>query len=84
MPRFYFDVTDGNSTLPDASGDDLADVREARSSALEVLAGLARQHIPNGDRERLSITVRQDDREVVYVATLTLSGEWKIDPDRGS
>jgi hypothetical protein len=41
---------------------------------------MAQQGIPDGERRTFTASVRDENGTVVYVATLTLVGEWKVSP----
>jgi len=80
MPRYFIDTSDGDRSLRDEEGIELADDAAARLSALDALPDMARDVIPDGDERRLSVCVRNAESEVIYHATLTLAGRWEQDP----
>ncbi|KRD95850.1 hypothetical protein ASE63_12605 [Bosea sp. Root381] len=79
MPRYFIDTSDGDRSILDEEGIDLADDAAARLSALDALPDMARDVIPDGDERRLSVSVRNAEGEVIYHATLTLAGHWERD-----
>ena len=77
MPRYFFDTDDGDQSLRDEDGLDLPHVEAAREAALDVLPDMARDKMPDGDRRTFVASVRDDRGIVVYIATLSLKGEWQ-------
>jgi hypothetical protein len=80
MPRYFFDIDDGDQRSLDHEGMEMPDVWAAREGAIAVLPDVARDVLPDGDRREMVSTVRDESGTVVYIATLSLVGGWKIDP----
>ena len=59
MPRYYFDIVDGQGLIPDDEGIEMADQRSAEIEAAKSLAEMARDTAPIG-RHQMSIEVRTD------------------------
>lgn len=76
MPRYFIDSSDGDLQVIDREGLELATQREARQAALEALPDMARDLIPDGDRRRFTVSVRNEAGTTIYSAALTLEGEW--------
>lgn len=76
MPHYFIETNDGDSFHRDRDGLDLKDDQAARVQAIAALPDMARDKIPDGDRRRLSVAVRNGDGRLIYRATLTLEGEW--------
>lgn len=76
MPRYFIDSSDGNFSHIDTEGVDLADQNAARYQALDALPDMARDVLPDGDQRRLVVSVRDETGQVIYRASLTLSGAW--------
>jgi hypothetical protein len=79
MPRYFVDTADGEFAFVDSEGFEAPDHQAARRFALAALPDMANDSIPNGDRQRFVVRVRNDKGELVYSATLTLTGEWAHD-----
>ena len=79
MPRFYFDVWDGNVQVSDVDGTDYADRMEARNEAMGILSDLGRNALPDGDHRTFAVNVRDDRRAMIYSATLAVSERWLVD-----
>lgn len=75
MPRFYFDVDDGAGHRRDEDGVELTSLREARAEALETLAEIAEEELPDGDRRDFVIEVRHGSAEPALRASLSLRVE---------
>ncbi|QGY03453.1 hypothetical protein MMSR116_17285 [Methylobacterium mesophilicum SR1.6/6] len=74
MPRFFFDIHDGQF-LPDTDGTECADLDAARREAMISLPEIARWIIPrDGDNQAFTVLVRDEGGTVVYTATLTFAG----------
>ena len=74
MPRYFFDVQDGNTHHTDDVGEVLDGLETAFREAMGLLSELAQQILPNGKDRALISTVRDEDGKGVYKATLTLTG----------
>ena len=85
MARYYFDIHDGRTFVPDAIGQDCVDVDQIRREAMRALPEIARDAIPQRGTEAQAFTVivRNADSAAVYSATLTFSGLW-MTPEGGS
>ncbi|SDA33104.1 hypothetical protein SAMN02799622_05448 [Methylobacterium sp. UNC378MF] len=79
MPRFFIDTDDGDTFVEDDEGLDLPDSEAAREIALRALPDIARDKMPDGDDRTFRASVRDETAAVIYEATLTLAGGWKVD-----
>ena len=77
VPMFFFETFDGEVCHGDKNGMDLPSDREARLEALSALPDMARDKIPDGDFRIFRTLVRDHCGEVVYEASMTLTGRWK-------
>lgn len=74
MPRYFFDIHDGEFR-PDAEGTDCADFEAARREAMIALPEISRWAIPaDGDNQAFTVLVRDERGALVYTATLTFAG----------
>ena len=76
MPRYYFDVDDGNGLNTDNDGVECASLDDLKFAAVDALPDLARDELPNGDRVRFSVKVRDLSGKYLLEASLTLNVEW--------
>lgn len=80
MPHYYIDTDDGALFVLDDEGREFADVEAARAMTQRALVDMAGRPIPDGERRSFTAAIRQGNGTVLYVATLTLSSEWKASP----
>ena len=76
MPRFFFDVADGEFVAHDEEGDDLLSWQEAREYADDLLPDIAKADLTSNDRRVFAIQIRDEAGQVGYKATLTFAAEW--------
>lgn len=77
MPRYFFDTDDGSETVIDVVGRELLDDVAARWAGLGTLPDMAHDKITEGDHRTFTVSVRNAQDTVIYVATLALMGGWK-------
>ena len=80
MPLYFIDTDDGDVHHHDTEGHDLPSAQAARDAAHDALPDMARDKLPDGDKRTFSATVRDQAGTVLYAATLTLAGEWRVTP----
>ena len=78
MARFFIDTDDDALVVLDEEGQEFPNVETARNAAQRVLPDMARQKMPDNERRTFAARVRDENGAVVYVATLSLVGEWMI------
>lgn len=76
MTKLYCDFDDGHSGLRDDEGFDFPDVEAGRLSVLRTLGEIAKDALPKSDQQALTASIRNASGDVVYSATITVSGEW--------
>ncbi len=86
MPRYFFDIHDGERLYRDAEGSDCASLDEVRLEAMQSLPEVARHRIAlrDEDRQAFTVLVRDEQHNVIYSATLTFAGLWLNDPLPGT
>lgn len=72
MPRFYFDLDDGDHRTIDDEGMELTSLDEAKRRAIAVLPAMARDVLPDGDIHVVVADVRDESGRGRIRATLTL------------
>lgn len=77
MPRFYFDTDDGQTSMKDVYGIELANADAARAVALRALPDMAQQTLPDGDQQKMAVCVRNESDVSILEVTLSLEVEWK-------
>lgn len=76
MPRFFIETDDGDNVVFDDEGVVVGSNQMARDLALGALPEMAKDKLPDGDERTFTVTVYDDKRQPVYVATLSLKGVW--------
>lgn len=73
MPRYYFDIHDGEFQR-DPEGTECKDFEAARLEAMVSLPEIARFVIPSdGDNQSFTVFIRDEEGSILYTATLTFS-----------
>ncbi len=80
MPRYYFDIDDGETASEDDEGLELSGVAEARYRAISVLPNIAEEVLPDGDEREFSVTVRDAAGAPLFRAALSFRGVWLVTP----
>jgi len=81
MPRFFFDIHDGEDFTPDRQGVDLDDLDAAKDEARKALRDIIWDELPVGDRRDFTVDVKNTAGEIVWRVTLSLVVET---PSQGS
>ena len=71
MPRYYFDVRDGDRFVPDEVGLVFPDIATARDQATRALAEMARDLLPGTVRREVAIEVKDESRALLLCAGLS-------------
>lgn len=78
MPRYFFDVHNGNrhhGFERDEEGTDCPDFEAARVQAMATLPEIGRWEIPrDGDQQTFTVLVRNETGSIIYTATLSFTG----------
>jgi hypothetical protein len=75
MPRYYFDIHDGETFTQDLGGLELEDVAAAQAEAQRALAEVAKDKLPDKNRRDFTATVRDEAGQTVLRITLLLRVE---------
>ena len=81
MPRFFFDIHDGEDFTPDRQGVDLDDLDAAKDEARKALRDIIWDEMTDGDRRDFTVDVKNTAGEIVWRVTLSLVVET---PSQGS
>ncbi|HEV7318804.1 MAG TPA: hypothetical protein VGO04_09370 [Ensifer sp.] len=76
MPLYFIDSSDGERSDEDDTGLELTSDDGARRAALDALADMVREVLPDGDIRVFSVHVRSADGSSVYHAEMSLQGRW--------
>jgi hypothetical protein len=75
MPRYFFDVYDGEKCTPDHVGLEMEDSHAAQQAAVKALPDVARDVLPDGTRREFVIEVKDEARRPILRARLSLTVE---------
>jgi hypothetical protein len=81
MPRFFFDIHDGEDSTTDRDGLELADLEAAKEEAKKALPDMVNDTMPDGDRRDVTVDVKNAAGQIVWRITLSLVVE---SPSQGS
>jgi hypothetical protein len=66
MPRYYFDIRDGDKLVEDAEGIELSDVAAAREEAVAAARELLAEHLRHGELpETKQFEIRNEAGELI-------------------
>ena len=75
MPRYYFDVHDGEASTIDAVGLEFDGPRSAQREAIRCLPDVARDALPDGTERDFVVVVRDHAGRAILRAKLSLTVE---------
>jgi hypothetical protein len=75
VPRFYFDVREGPHFAPDNDGLEFPDSDAAQQAAAETATSIARETLPYGKVNEVTIRVRNEHGERVLTVRVTMQVE---------
>lgn len=73
--RYFFDIDDGYESMRDEIGYECAR-EEVREQAIAVLPDIARDHLPNGDHQSMTVRVRDEAGRYLFEASLEFKARW--------
>jgi hypothetical protein len=73
MRRFYFEVREGNSFIPDDEGLEFSDIGTAEREAAEAAASIARDRLPKGDARDITVEVLNEHRQRIITVTVSMT-----------
>jgi hypothetical protein len=76
VPRYFFDINDHDLSHRDDEGSEWPSREAAQAHAMRVLADIARDEARRQDRLHLFVTIRDEVRAVLGVASLAVSCTW--------
>ena len=76
MPRYYFDIHDGQRLTHDEEGSDCADAEAAREEAIRTLPSIAREVPLDDGKVEMWVKVRSESGKDIARVSLTLTSEW--------
>lgn len=82
MARYYFDICDDFLSVTDTEGEELADMQKAGDRAASILCEIAGELPLKDGCSDVRATVRDDANNVVFMATLKITGRTVEHPVR--
>jgi hypothetical protein len=79
MPRFYFDVREGASFIPDEEGLEFASLDAAEHEAACTAAEIGRDRLPTGDAREVTVEVRNEPRQRVLTIKVSMEVD-RVEP----
>ena len=70
MPRFFFDVRDGESSIQDDDGLEFDGIEAARDEATRALGDMAKEALPGSVAREMAIEVRDEHKGPLLRAAL--------------
>ncbi len=77
MPKYYFDVINGQGPMRDDEGQNLPSYDEVRSVAWDIARDLADDELPDQNSVRVAVNVRDDTDFIVFSAELDFKTQWR-------
>ena len=75
MPRFYFDIRDGDRTTLDSDGVEFPTLDAAHADLMDALAEITRDIMPDGNYREIIGEVRDQGGKPVLRATIAVKAE---------
>jgi hypothetical protein len=72
VPRFFFDIHDGEDFTPDYVGIELEGPEVAKAEAKKALPDIVKDEMPDGDRRDFAVIVKDEVGHEVVRVTLSL------------
>ena len=72
MSRFYFDVREGASFIPDEEGLEFDSLDAAEQEAATAAAEIGRDRLPTGDSREIPVEVRNEHRQRVLTVKVSM------------
>jgi hypothetical protein len=75
MPRYYIDLHDGTQPIRDEVGFELPDLPAARATVVRIMSAIARDILPDVERQDYVAGIRDHGGQVLYRMRLSLATE---------
>jgi PleD family two-component response regulator len=76
MPRYFSDLDDGKTKYVDKIGTELSDVKMASREAIEFLASVFKDALPDTSDSIFVVSVRNEAGQTIFTTTLMLQSDW--------
>jgi hypothetical protein len=78
VPRYFFDIHDGEKFTPDDTGLEFPDAQAARDKAVSTLPDIARDAMPDARKRAFVVAIRDDKGTAIFRAALSFIEEWLV------
>jgi hypothetical protein len=75
MPRYFFDINDGDRFTPDYEGIELESIKAAKDAAKKTLPDIVNDELSDGDRRVFVVLVKDEVGHELLRVTLSLAVE---------
>ena len=72
MPRYFFDIHDGEDLTVDQIGLQCASEKDVRNEAIKALPDIAKDELPDGPERCFWVKVRDETGNYIFTASLEL------------
>ena len=72
MPRYFFDVREGESFIDDDEGFVFSGLDEAEQEAIQAVVSMGKDRLPRGDTREVTVEVRDENRKRVLTVGVHL------------
>ena len=72
MPRFYFDVREGQLFVEDRDGLEFPYIDTAEQEAIQAAASIGKERLPRGDTRDVTVEVRNERRQRIVTVRVEL------------
>ncbi|MGX5826640.1 DUF6894 family protein [Mesorhizobium sp. 43Arga] len=76
MPRYYFDLYNGDGLTVDDDGQVFETRERLRSEAMRILPDIVRDEMLQGDHTAITVKVRDEGGRQIFEASLVVSSGW--------
>ncbi|MEQ1950988.1 DUF6894 family protein [Mesorhizobium yinganensis] len=76
MPRYYFDVFDGEFVVRDETGLNVDREEEVAQHAVAALPDMAHDELPDGNERDFWVKVRDEEGTYIFAADLKFKASW--------
>jgi len=73
MPRYYFDLREGETFAPDKDGQEFADLDSAEYEAACTAAQIGRERLPASEAREITIEVRDEHGQQMLAVTVSMT-----------
>jgi hypothetical protein len=80
MPRFYFDVREGATFIPDEEGLEFESLDLAEYQAAHAAAEMGRDRLPKGEDRHVTVELKNEHRQRVLTVTVSMEID-RVDPE---